>query len=364
MNIITEEQPEVVEAMVGVLDRRMREIFLKTENRCPKIEAALLCALDYCAERNKLQETVNRMEDERKGIDIPAMLAEVAALKGENEKLSMQLTYTEDQARTMKSGIDIANDQIRILKTQVEEADAKAAAAAGELAGAMEKADEANKLGDTVLALEAKIAELEVALAEKTAECDEKIAEFDAKADEYEKLCEAFEKLSEKIEELTDEVDDLEDELEDCVEEIVEVLSDGDEETVMVEIIAEDKLDGESVVTAEIVEPAEDDVIFEITAEEEEIAEETEEGVAEEVAPEKPEEPAKRPVAEIADNIVDSFELDMKPLRRSNVDDNQLTIDSELGGEDNSEKTNVEKEKQKAHKRVRSMFDLITFDNV
>ena len=81
MNIVTEEEPEVVEAVVGILDRRIREIFLKSENRCPKIEAALLCALDYCAEKNKLQETINRMEDERRGIDIEAMLAELAELR-------------------------------------------------------------------------------------------------------------------------------------------------------------------------------------------------------------------------------------------------------------------------------------------
>ena len=378
MNIITEEEPEVVEAMVGVLDRRMREIFLKTENRCPKIEAALLCALDYCAERNKLQETVNRMEEERRGIDIPAMLAEVEALKGENEKLTMQLTYTEDQARTMKSGIDIANDQIRILKTQVDEAAAAASATAAELEDAKKNAGETAELKGAVAELESKVAELEAALAEKNtaleskeAECEAKTAECTAKAEEYDKLCEAFEKLSEKIEELTEEVDDLGDDFEDCVEEIVETLAEDGDDTVTVEIIAEDTIDGQPVVKAEVVEEVEnvkdepDEVeaaVAEVLAEAE--SDDVAEEVAAEVAEEKAEEPAKRPVAEIADNIVDAFELDMKPLRRGNVDENQLTIDSDLTEEKPAEKTNVEKEKQKAHKRVRSMFDLITFDNV
>ena len=378
MNIITEEEPEVVEAMVGVLDRRMREIFLKTENRCPKIEAALLCALDYCAERNKLQETVNRMEEERRGIDIPAMLAEVEALKGENEKLTMQLTYTEDQARTMKSGIDIANDQIRILKTQVDEAAAAASATAAELEDAKKNAGETAELKGAVAELESKVAELEAALAEKNtaleskeAECEAKTAECTAKAEEYDKLCEAFEKLSEKIEELTEEVDDLGDDFEDCVEEIVETLAEDGDDTVTVEIIAEDTIDGQPVVKAEVVEEVEnvkdepDEVeaaVAEVLAEAE--SDDVAEEVAAEVAEEKAEEPAKRPVAEIADNIVDAFELDMKPLRRGNVDENQLTIDSDLTEEKPAEKTNVEKEKQKAHKRVRSMFDLITSDNV
>ena len=45
MNIITDEAPEAVETVVGILDRKMREISLKSGNRCPKNEAALLCAL-------------------------------------------------------------------------------------------------------------------------------------------------------------------------------------------------------------------------------------------------------------------------------------------------------------------------------
>ena len=36
MNIITDEAPETVETVVGILDRKMREIHLKSGNRCPK----------------------------------------------------------------------------------------------------------------------------------------------------------------------------------------------------------------------------------------------------------------------------------------------------------------------------------------
>lgn len=305
MNIITEEAPEAVEAMVGVLDRRMREIFLKSGNRCPKIEAALLCALDYCAERNKLQETVSRLEDERRGVDIPAVLAEIESLKVDNEKLTMQLTYTEDQARTMKNGIDIANDQIRILKTQVDDAQAKADEAFGQL-------EDAKKSACDTSALEARIAELEAALAEKSEECDKLSAELKAAAEK------------------ADEV--------------------------VVEITVEDEAAPEAVSEA-VVEEAVEEVA-------EEAAAEAVEEAVEEIVVEKAEEPVKRPVAEIADNIIDSFELDMKPLRRGSVDENQLTIDSELTEDGATGKSSVEKEKQKAHKRVRSMFDLITFDNV
>ena len=60
MNIMTDESPEAVEAIVGIIDRRMREINLKS-NRCSKTEAALLCALDYCSDKIKAQRKVKKM---------------------------------------------------------------------------------------------------------------------------------------------------------------------------------------------------------------------------------------------------------------------------------------------------------------
>ena len=45
MNVITDESPEAVEALVGLVDRKMREI-TGASRQCPKSEAALLCALD------------------------------------------------------------------------------------------------------------------------------------------------------------------------------------------------------------------------------------------------------------------------------------------------------------------------------
>ena len=60
MNVISDESPEAVEALVGLVDRKMRDMI--GGSSCPKSEAALLCALDYCSERIKAQRKVKALE--------------------------------------------------------------------------------------------------------------------------------------------------------------------------------------------------------------------------------------------------------------------------------------------------------------
>ena len=85
MNVITEESPEAVEALVNIVDRKVREIEGASRN-CTKSEAALLCALDYCSERIKAQRKIKTLESK-------LMIAEstVEELEMENEKLRAQL---------------------------------------------------------------------------------------------------------------------------------------------------------------------------------------------------------------------------------------------------------------------------------
>ena len=113
MNIITDEAPEAVETVVGILDRKMREISMKSGNRCPKNEAALLCALDYCAERTKLQETVNKLEAERAGTDVEALNAEIAKRGEELEDIAGRLTYSETQREALQNELDTVNSRLR-----------------------------------------------------------------------------------------------------------------------------------------------------------------------------------------------------------------------------------------------------------
>ena len=94
MNVITEESPETVEAIVGIIDRRIREINAKSL-RCSKTEAALLCALDYCSEKIKTQRKVKKLESqlaecsvllEEQENEIEQLNAKLKALENTNEK--------------------------------------------------------------------------------------------------------------------------------------------------------------------------------------------------------------------------------------------------------------------------------------
>ena len=82
LNVVCEESPEAVEALVGIVDRHMREINSKS-NRCSKTEAALLCALDYCADKVKIQRKTKKLEAlvAQQSIEIEELNAEIAALK-------------------------------------------------------------------------------------------------------------------------------------------------------------------------------------------------------------------------------------------------------------------------------------------
>ncbi len=91
MNVVTDESPEAVEALVGLVDRKMREIIGNT--RCPKSEAALLCALDYCSERIKSQRKVKALETRLAFTEtaMEELESENEALRREVEELRMMV---------------------------------------------------------------------------------------------------------------------------------------------------------------------------------------------------------------------------------------------------------------------------------
>ena len=61
INVISDESPEAAEALVSIVDRKMREISSKSRN-CSKAEAAILCSLDYCSDKIRAQRKIKALE--------------------------------------------------------------------------------------------------------------------------------------------------------------------------------------------------------------------------------------------------------------------------------------------------------------
>ena len=102
LSIISDASPDEVENIVGMLDRRMRDINLKSP-RCTKNEAAILCALSYCSERIAMQEAFKKVEK-----DAFRFAGENEKLKKTIESLQEELDHLRKDASVMRSILDRA----------------------------------------------------------------------------------------------------------------------------------------------------------------------------------------------------------------------------------------------------------------
>ena len=96
VNVSTTESTDMVHTLEGMVDRRIREIISKSP-RCSKSEAAILCALDYCADSIKGETKTRDMEHEYVQMsraletlkkDYDDMAAELEKLRQENVVMS------------------------------------------------------------------------------------------------------------------------------------------------------------------------------------------------------------------------------------------------------------------------------------
>ena len=94
LNIISDAAPDEVENIVGILDRRMRDINLKSP-RCTKNEAAILCALSYCSERIAMQEAFKRIEKDS------------LRYANENEKLKKTIESMQEELDTLRKDASV-----------------------------------------------------------------------------------------------------------------------------------------------------------------------------------------------------------------------------------------------------------------
>ena len=94
LNIISDAAPDEVENIVGILDRRIRDINLKSP-RCTKNEAAILCALSYCSERIAMQEAFKKIEKD------------AFRFAGENEKLKKTIESMQEEINNLRQDASV-----------------------------------------------------------------------------------------------------------------------------------------------------------------------------------------------------------------------------------------------------------------
>ncbi len=125
MNVICEESPEVVEKIIGHVDRKIREINLNSP-RCTKHEAALLCALDYCTEKLTLQAKLQEVEEQN-----DKLFRALERLQRENEKVGESLELERSRVRDLNQALEFAHAELTQEKLRAQAAAAAAVAAAG-----------------------------------------------------------------------------------------------------------------------------------------------------------------------------------------------------------------------------------------
>lgn len=107
INVITDEPQESVEHIVGILDRKMREISLKSK-KCTKNEAAILCALDLCADKirlkQELEETADALEERNEKFEHICEKLELVQKNG--ERLERERTRLEAENTRLRKMID------------------------------------------------------------------------------------------------------------------------------------------------------------------------------------------------------------------------------------------------------------------
>ena len=131
LNIISDASAEEVENIVGILDRRMRDIALKSP-RCTKNEAAILCALSYCSERLAVQEAYKKVEKDaaRYAAETERLKKQIEALRADLETAARENTALREALARAEKKTDAPEQAVPTMKEEsgtpvVEESEKK-----------------------------------------------------------------------------------------------------------------------------------------------------------------------------------------------------------------------------------------------
>ena len=115
INIVTEQPKNEIDEIVGVVDRRIREIHLHSKT-CSRTDAAIILCLEYCAEKMELQKTIRSFNSQVERLNLMSAAAnkEMAALQRENDMLRATLALGGNVPKKKEVEEQIAFDDICI----------------------------------------------------------------------------------------------------------------------------------------------------------------------------------------------------------------------------------------------------------
>lgn len=101
INIITEEPKESIDTVVGVVDRRLREILLHSKS-ISRVDAALLLSLECAAEKINIQKQLRDAEAQNERLVVlgESKDREIALLEREIETLRASLNIANSHGKT------------------------------------------------------------------------------------------------------------------------------------------------------------------------------------------------------------------------------------------------------------------------
>lgn len=122
INIVTEQPKNEIDEIVGVVDRRIREIHLHSKT-CSRTDAAIILCLEYCAEKMELQKTIRSFNSQVERLNLMSAAAnkEMAALQRENDMLRATLALGGKAPQKKEVEEQIAFDDMVVDESVSEE---------------------------------------------------------------------------------------------------------------------------------------------------------------------------------------------------------------------------------------------------
>ena len=105
LNIVSSADESSVRNVAGIIDRKMKQIFQESP-KCPRHEAAVLCALDYCAQKLDVQDKNIRLECE-----LASSKEETEKLKAQNEQLRAEISRLIEENGFVKQLLTKVSDE-------------------------------------------------------------------------------------------------------------------------------------------------------------------------------------------------------------------------------------------------------------